>query len=377
MSNLEHYRQKYRNIVHGTIEQKAGTPTWNKEIAYTYSASSERVDSDIAGERATIQAVLTYPDDVKWYFCKSSEKNKQDVREVHTFKLSFDRFDGHLGQFGDDFIDRRNLVGTYVKTVDITMRTRDSEDVVEDFTYTDVLSGVFKSYDFDYTSENYTGTNQSIVGKNICFIDEEFVSTTDVDADPDEHYDEPNYSLFFTYNFCQVHLFTDRANINKYAGDDRYNNKPAEDWTCVWLDGSRGSDIKDGVRAITAKRLTADTAQLNVDDIRDVYCYEGDCTIYLKFEPNSNSGTMVCSNLKKQKKDNPTGTLPDAEGLSDHKAFFTFRFADQSKTVNSIDDIDFDNLQDYIISARVTRESTADTAEIDLIPGFIFDGKYL
>lgn len=376
MSNLDDYRQRYRNIIHGTIKQKAGSPSWNKEIAYTYSAASEKVDYDIAGQAGTLQAVLTYPDDVEWYFCKLSGKYKQDVKEVHTFKLRFDNFDSSERYF-KDYIDRRNLVGTYVKTVDITMRTRDSEDVVEDFTYTDVLSGVFKSYDFDYQSEQFTGTNQSIVGKNICFIDEEFVSTTDADADPNEHYNEPNYSLFFTYNFCQVYLFTDRTNINKYADNDRYNNRPTEDWTCVWLDAPEGSAIKDGVRAITGKRLSTDTAQLNIDDVRDVYCYDGDCTLYLKFEPNSNIGKGVCSNLTKCKTGNPDETEPDPKGLSDKKLYFVFKFADQSKTVNSIDDIDFDNLQDYIISLRVNKELTADCVELDFIPGFIFDGKYL
>ena len=380
MSNLEHYRQKYRNITHGTIEQKAGTPTWNREIAYTYSTASEKVNYDIAGETATIQAVLTYPGDVEWYFCKSSGKNKQDVKEVHTFKLCFDAFDPHEGAFVG-YIDRRNLTGTYVKTVDITMRTQNSEDIVENFTYTDVLSGVFKSYDFDYSSATglWTGTNQSIVGKNICFIDEEFISTTDVDADPDEHYDEPNYSLFFTHNYCQVHLFTDRDNINKYAGDDRYNNKPAQEFTCVWIDGPKGSAVGGGVRAITGKKLSSNTAQLAIDDVRDVYCYDGDCTLFIKFEPNSNIGIGTCSNLKKLKTADPAETCPAPEGLSEKKSIFSFKFADQSKTVNSIDDIDFDNLQDYIISMRVTREFGVNSPlfEIDFIPGFIFDGKYL
>ena len=369
MDKLKKYINKYRNIVNGAIDQRAAAPVWNKEMVYSYNTSSDKVNSEIEGETATIQVQLTYPENIDWDYCKHNDYYKKNVSEVHTFKLTFGQFGVASIMTSDDpppkpsadftYIDRRNITGTYTKDVNATVLVRDTAGNISTKTYIDTLSGVFKSYDFDYKCfNNYTGTNQSLAGKNICFIDEEFISTTDELADPHENNDEPNYSLFFTPNYCQVHLFTTNEEVNKYKNDKRYNNKPGDEFTCVWFDGIKDGMKIDAVRAIHGKKINSHAAELTINDIREVYDFDRDSTFYIEFDSNSNKGNAKAHDC-------------------DVTATFVFKYADQSKQVKSIDDIDFNNLQNYIISSKFYRELTEDTVEFDMVPGFIFDGTYL
>ena len=205
MGTLKEYISKYRNIVNSAVVQCSTDPLWNKEMLYLYSTSSDKVNSEIEGETANLQVQFTYPENIEWDYCRYNNFYKKNVSELHAFKLIFDKFDtvSSIGQ--------RNILGTYIKDVNATVFVRDTDGDITTKTYVDTLSGVFKSYDFDYKcSINYTGTNEKLIGKKIFFIDEEFISTTDPQADPNENNDEPDYRVNFTSNHCHVHLFTDQ-----------------------------------------------------------------------------------------------------------------------------------------------------------------------
>ena len=361
MNNLEKYINKYRNIVDGPIEQKVGYPVWNKELPYNYYSHSDKIDTAIENEKATLQIIVNYPD--------------EKIVEVHNYALIFTGFVGPVCCGAK--ADRRNVCGTYIKTIDYTSKSDQIDGDESVVTYTETVSGDFRSLFFDYnnrwTKNNYQNTN--LVGKNISFINETFVSISDENAKWRSIHDHPDYNIYFTRSNCQVNFFTDKKNVSKYKDHPGYNNKPSDEFTLVWADGNREGVAMDRSVLLNMRRTGEYTVELVVNDIDLFYDHDRDSTIVLEFEPGSNkaTGRALDFDVKKESKSYQSPITVTVYPI------------DSNKQIRDINDIDFNNLQDYTFYGTSNLDQDGNRVlppptwcgSFDIVPGFIFDDRYI
>ena len=361
MYNLEKYINKYRNIVDGAIEQKVGYPVWNKELPYSFRSHSDKINSEIENVGATLQIIANYPN--------------ENINEVHNYALTFTGFVGSVCCGAK--ADRRNVCGTYVKTIDYALQTDHPGEDTNIMSYTETVSGEFRSLFFDYnnrwTKNNYQNTN--LVGKNISFINETFVSISDENAKWRSIHDHPDYCIHFTNNHCQVNFVTDRKNVSKYKDRPGYNNKPSDEFTLVWADGAREGVAMDRSVLLNMRRTGEYTVELVVNDIDLFYDHDRDSTIVLEFEPGSNkaTGRALDFDLKKESKSYQSPITVTVNPI------------DSNKQIRDINDIDFNNLQDYTFYGTSNLDQDGNRVlppptwcgSFDIVPGFIFDDRYI
>ena len=360
MYNLEKYINKYRNIVDGAIEQKVGYPVWNKELPYSFRSHSDKINSEIENVGATLQIIANYPN--------------ENINEVHNYALTFTGF-AEPERAGLEARKRRNVCGTYIKTINYTTQSDRTDDNIH--TYTETVSGEFKSYDFDYMCRynRYSRNNTNLLGKNISFINETFVSISDENAKWRSIHDHPDYCIHFTNNHCQVNFVTDRKNVSKYKDRPGYNNKPSDEFTLVWADGAREGVAMDRSVLLNMRRTGEYTVELVVNDIDLFYDHDRDSTIVLEFEPGSNkaTGRALDFDLKKESKSYQSPITVTVNPI------------DSNKQIRDINDIDFNNLQDYTFYGTSNLDQDGNRVlppptwcgSFDIVPGFIFDDRYI
>tara|TARA_B100001094_G_C18166206_1_gene792216 strand:+ start:585 stop:1697 length:1113 start_codon:yes stop_codon:yes gene_type:complete len=363
------YSSSLLERVRGTSEKfikEEDLPTWNSEVPYDYEIDTDNPNFDIENATGSITLHITYNNlnkDSSWDYYKSIDAWKQFVKETHVYSLKFDEFDdvihGEYSKDGPSYLCKRNINGTYVKKTVTTVnyRKNDSSDI-ETYSYNEVLEGDFKSFDFDY--ETCRLPNDSLFRKTLCFLNETFVSSDDPKFDITDGEDEPNYVIFFKEGHCQAHLFSGKEKLNAFRIRPDFNNRPDEKWTYFFIEGYRDDVPFSGARAIGICRTGDNTADILIDDIRNINDIDSESISRLTFKDGSNVATGVHD-------DDNVVTL------------YTFDFIDPAKKVNDINDIDFDNLQDYIITCVNTKENSEEFDEktrVDMIPGFVFDGKW-
>ena len=360
MYNLEKYINKYRNIVDGAIEQKVGYPVWNKELPYSFRSHSDKINSEIENVGATLQIIANYPN--------------ENINEVHNYALTFTGF-AEPERAGLEARKRRNVCGTYIKTINYTTQSDRTDDNIH--TYTETVSGEFKSYDFDYMCRynRYSRNNTNLLGKNISFINETFVSISDENAKWRSIHDHPDYNIYFTRSNCQVNFFTDKKNVSKYKDRPGYNNKPSDEFTLVWADGAREGVAMDRSVLLNMRRTGEYTVELVVNDIDLFYDHDRDSTIVLEFEPGSNkaTGRALDFDLKKESKSYQSPITVTVNPI------------DSNKQIRDINDIDFNNLQDYTFYGTSNLDQDGNRVlppptwcgSFDIVPGFIFDDRYI
>ena len=370
MSNLEKYINKYRSIVDGSIEQKIGHPVWNKELPYRFNVYNSKIESEIENVGATLQIIANYPN--------------ENINEVHNYALTFTGF-AEPERAGLEARKRRNVCGTYIKTINYTTQSDRTDDNIH--TYTETVSGEFKSYDFDYMCRynRYSRNNTNLLGKNISFINETFVSISDENAKWRSIHDHPDYNIYFTRSNCQVNFFTDKKNVSKYKDRPGYNNKPSDEFTYVWFAGNQSDmpveqarsvdQIRDSGFLFHCIRTGENTMETSNHDVCQFYNHDRDVVIVWEFEPGSNKATGRALDFDVRKKD-PKNIVSYELVVSS---------IDNDKQVKDINDIDFKNLQNYIYSCRTNLDQFGKrilpepvlTGSYDIIPGFIFNDRYI
>ena len=370
MHNLEKYINKYRSIVDGSIEQKIGHPVWNKELPYCFNACSNKIESAIENIEATIRITANYQD--------------EEIIEVHNYTLYFTGF-AEPERTGFKARKRRNVCGTYIKTIDYTLQSDHLTGGMN--TYTETVSGEFKSYDFDYLCRynRYSGNNTNLVGKNISFIGETFVSISDENAKWRSIHDHPDYCIHFMNNHCQVNFITGKKDVSKYKDRSGYNNKPSNEFTYVWFAGNQSGlsveqarsvdQIRDSGFLFYCNRTGEYTVETSNHDVCQFYNHDRDVVIVWEFTPGSNKATGRALDFDVKKKDHKNIVLYE----------MVVNSIDSDKPVKDINDIDFKNLQNYIYSIRTNLDQDGNrilpepvlTGSYDIVPGFIFNDRYI
>jgi len=338
-------------------------PTWNSQIPYTYDSHCSDPDNNIEGSTASLVCNLTYnnlSESTSWD--KYDDREVQFVKEIHQFEFEFDTFDdiihGEYNESGPSYLCKRNINGTYTKHVTITanIKTFKPDGVfVETINYTDKLIGEFKSFDFDYQTCRLP--NDTLFRKTICFLGETLVDSGDPYFNENEDHSEPDYALFFKEDHCLAHLFTSSKQINTFKARPNINDKPDDKWTYYFIEGYRDNTPFVGVRAIGMVKTGGNTADMLIDDIRNINNQETESISRLTFNGNKATGLHD---------DDTVVTL------------YTFDHVDPNIKIKSLDDIDENNLQQYIITCVNTVENTDQTDEntrCEMTPGFIYNNK--
>ena len=153
-----------------------------------------------------------------------------------------------------------------------------------------------------------------------------------------------------------VHLFTDKEKLSMFKIRPNFNNKPDSMWTYFFCEGYRDDVPFVGVRGIGARKTGQYTADLLIDDIRNLNEVDTESVSHLTFEPSSN--------VARGAHDDGVVTL------------YTFEDSDPDKSIKDITDIDFNNLQNYVITCVNTYENSKSLDErtrCEMIPGFVLD----
>ena len=337
-------------------------PTWDLEMPYFYKTDCANPNLEIQNSRSILNVEVNYSnlqDENSWDFVKEHNVHKQFVRERHTYELSFDKFDeiihGEHDKDGPSYLCKRNINGTYIKTTETEINVKNSLGNVSVVKFTEKLKGDFKSFDFDFETCNLP--NDTLYKKTLCFINEKFINSDNPFFQNEDSEDEPAYILFFKKENCLAHLFASQENINAYKARPNFNNKPDSKWTYFLIQGYRDGVPFYGARAIGMLKTGDDTADLIIDDIRNINKIDAESISRLKFTPNSN----------------------EALGSHEHdsvETVYRFESMDPSVEIKGLKDIDCENLQNYSINC-VNKEEGSDSlsekTRCDMIPGFVLN----
>jgi hypothetical protein len=343
-------------------EQNSELPTWDPEIPYTYRVNTDTPNTDIESAKATIELTIQYSNldsQDSWDYFDNKDHWKQFISEEHIYELQFDKFDdvihGNYDESSPSYLCKKNINGTYKKkTVTVANYKKRIDDTPEPYEYVEELKGEFKSFDFDYGTCKLP--NNTLLGKTVCFLNEKFIESKDPHFDPCDAEDEPNYILFFKENHCLVHLFTDKEKLSMFKIRPNFNNKPDSMWTYFFCEGYRDDVPFVGVRGIGARKTGDNTVDLLIDDIRNLKDADTESISHLVFEAGNNTAR---------------GTHDDGV-----VTLYTFESSDLSNPVKDMSDIDFDNLQNYVITCVNTYENSKlldEQTRCEMVPGFVFD----
>ena len=363
---MEKYKQIKNNLQKHTNQvmslTKEDLPTWNSQIPYVYESQSDNPDENIENSTSTLSLDITYnnlSEPSSWD--KYQDRHIQFVKETHRYVLTFENFDdiihGEYDENGPSYICKRNINGTYTKHVTITVNVKHlgTESSTEQIVYDEQLTGEFKSFDFDFKTCRLP--NDTLFRKTVCFLNETLISSNDPYFNEHDDHSEPDYALFFKEDHCLAHLFTNSKQLNTFQARPNINNKPDDKWTYYFIEGYRDGTPFVGVRAIGMKKTSDNTADLLIDDIRNINKQENESISKLTFKGNKAIGVHD---------DDTVVTI------------YTFDHVDPTRKIKSLQDIDTRNLQNYIITCVNTIEGSDvydDNTRCEMTPGFVYTNK--